>query len=283
MRARGGPDQGPKAGGLQQPKRTPRSRGGSPKSRSWQDSLLPKAPEEGSSRVSPPLGAPGVPGLVAASLPSGLCLCGHLLLLSLCPLPLLQGHGRGTRAPAPGPPHLYSVMSTEALFPKEVTSAAPEVGMSMYLFWDAMLQPAAPRRGWPWWAGAGSLQRLLEKEWLGAGLGLNAGWEGGVVLGTQGDITDTAVLSSQRSWRWGQRAALLYRRDHRGLQRGTDPSGARLSAGPDLGGLPAREGACPASPAQRASHELSRRPLAGHRLLAPASGGGTLWSLASGR
>lgn len=30
----GSPDQGPQAGGLQQPKQTPRSRGGSPKSRS---------------------------------------------------------------------------------------------------------------------------------------------------------------------------------------------------------------------------------------------------------
>lgn len=174
-------------------------------------------------------------------------------------------------------------MSTETLFPKEVTSAAPEVGMSTHLFWDAILQPAAPRRGWPRWAGAGSLWRLLEKQWLGAGLGLTAGWEGGGVLGTRGDITDAAALSSQRSWRWDQGAALLYRRDHRGLQRGTDPSGARLSAGPDRGGLSTREGACPASPAQRASPELSRRPLAGHRLLAPASGGGTLWSLASGR
>lgn len=107
--------------------------------------------------------------------------------------------------------------------------------MSTDLFWDAILQPAAPRRGWPRWAGAGSLWRLLEKQWLGAGLGLTAGWEGGGVLGTRGDITDAAALSSQRSWRRDQGAALLYRRDHRGLQRGTDPSGARLSAGPPPG------------------------------------------------
>ena len=98
------------------------------------------------------------------------------------------------------------------------------------------------------------MRRLLEKQWLGAGLGLPAGWEGDGVLGTWGGIPDVAVLSSQRSWRWGQGTALLYRRDHRDLQRGTDPSGARLSAGPDhWGDLPTREGACLASPGQRVS------------------------------
>lgn len=60
--------------------------------------------------------------------------------------------------------------------------------MSTYLFWGAILQPATPRRGWPQWAGAGSLRRLLEKQWLGARLGLTAGWEGDGVLGTWGDI-----------------------------------------------------------------------------------------------
>lgn len=58
--SRGLPDQGPQAGGLQQPKRTPGSRGGSPKSGSWRDRLLPEALKEGSSCVSPPLG-PGRP------------------------------------------------------------------------------------------------------------------------------------------------------------------------------------------------------------------------------
>lgn len=103
MRAWGGPDQGLQAGGLQQPKRTPRSRGRSPKSRPWRDRLLPKALKEGSSCVSPPLGAPGVPGLVAASL-QPLSLWSPGLLLGLCvlfssykdmvigPGPLLQEH-----------------------------------------------------------------------------------------------------------------------------------------------------------------------------------------------
>ena len=85
MRAWGGPDQGLQAGGLQQPKRTPRSRGRSPKSRPWRDRLLPKALKEGSSCVSPPLGAPGVPGLVAASL-QPLSLWSPGLLLGLCVL-----------------------------------------------------------------------------------------------------------------------------------------------------------------------------------------------------
>ena len=98
----GAPDQGPQAGGLQQPKRTPRSRGGSPKSRSWWDRLLPKAQKEGSSCLSPPLQALGVPGLVATSL-QPLPLWSPGLLLGLCvlfsykdtvigPEPLLQEH-----------------------------------------------------------------------------------------------------------------------------------------------------------------------------------------------
>ena len=103
MRAWGIPDQGPQAGGLQQPKRTPRSRGRSPKSGSWRDRLLPEALKEGSSCVSPPLGAPGAPGLVAAS-PQPLPLQSPGLLLGLrvlfsCykdtvvgPGPLLQEH-----------------------------------------------------------------------------------------------------------------------------------------------------------------------------------------------
>ena len=46
----------------------------------------------------------------------------------------------------------------------------------------------------------------------------------------------------------------------RGLQRGTDPSGAWLSAGPDRwGDLPTREGACLASLGQRASHGAQAR------------------------
>ena len=137
--------------------------------------------------------------------PSSLCLCGHLASswVSVSCSPLIRTRSLDqvpcSRTASSSLGHVYRNPIS-----KEVASAAREVGMSTYLFRGAILQPAAPRRGWPQWAGAGSLRRLLEKQWLGAGLGLSAGWEGDGVLGTWGDISDAAVLSSQRSWRWGR-------------------------------------------------------------------------------